>query len=134
MTDANVGSGRGLKQWGARLLKVFVVLFLLVDGVVKVLRLDVAVEGTVELGYPGWLVPWIGLVLIVCVVLFVIPRTSILGAILLTGYLGGAVATHVGFEDPWFLFPAAFGVLAWATLYLEDDPRLRALLPLRSDP
>ena len=72
----------------------------------------------------------IGIVLLVCTVLNVIPRTCVLGAILLTGYLGGATATHVRVGEPFF-FPILFGVLIWAGLFLRDD-RLRALIPLRS--
>jgi hypothetical protein len=76
----------------------------------------------------------IGCVLIACTLLYLIPRTSILGAILLTGYLGGAVATHVRIGDPLFshtLFPVYFGVMTWGGLYLRDS-RLIALIPLRS--
>jgi hypothetical protein len=73
----------------------------------------------------------VGIVELVCVVVYVIPRTSVLGAILLTGYLGGATATQVRLEDPWFFFPIGVGVLVWGGLSLRDD-RLRALIPLRS--
>lgn len=104
-----------------------VFLFLLFDSIIKVMRTDAAVDGTVELGYPENLVVGIGLVLLVCTVLYAIPRTAILGAILLTGYLGGATATQVRLEDPWFLFPVLLGVLVWAGLFLRDA-RLRALL------
>lgn len=117
--------------WVGRVMSALVVLFLLVDGVGKVLRLETAVEGTVQLGYPEGLVVEIGIVLLSCTVIYVIPRTSILGAILLTGYLGGATATQVRVEDPWFLFPVLFGVLLWAGLFVRDA-RLRALMPLRT--
>lgn len=72
----------------------------------------------------------LGIGLLACVVLYAIPRTSVLGAILLTGYLGGATATQVRVEDPLFLFPIGFGVLVWGGLYLRDRP-LRALIPIR---
>jgi hypothetical protein len=101
------------------------------DGIIKVLRLAPAVEGTVRLGYSVSEVLPLGVVLLACLAVYVLPRTSILGAILLTGYLGGATATQVRLGDPWFLFPVAVGVLVWGGLFLRDD-RLRALLPLRS--
>jgi DoxX-like family len=87
-----------------------------------------------KLGYPLSLTSVIGIVLLVCVVVFAIPRTSILGAILLTGYLGGAVASQLRVGLPLFsyvLAPVYFGVLIWGGLFLRDD-RLRALIPLRS--
>jgi hypothetical protein len=91
-------------------------------------------EAFVKLGYPTSLAVPIGIVLLVCVVIYVIPRTSVLGAILLTGYLGGAIATHVRVGDPLFshvLFPTYVALLLWGGLYLRED-RLRALIPLRS--
>jgi hypothetical protein len=110
----------------ARVVETLLVLFLLVDGTGKVLRLAPYVEGTAKVGYPpGSLVP-IGVVLIASTVLYFLPRTAVLGAILLTGYLGGATATHVRMGQP-FLFPVVFGVLVWACLYLRD-PRVRVLL------
>ena len=107
------------------------VAFLLFDGVTKITGLAPAVEGTVRLGYPEHLVVPIGAVLLVCALLYVLPRTAILGAVLLTGYLGGAAATQVRVESWWFLFPVLLGVLLWAGLYLRDE-RLRALVPLRA--
>jgi hypothetical protein len=113
--------------WTGRIITGWVVLFMLFDGVVKVIKLAPAMEGTGRLGYPLSLVVPIGIVELLCVVAYVIPRTSILGAILLTGYLGGATATQVRVEDPWFLFPVAVGVLLWVGLLLRD-PRLRSLV------
>ena len=104
-------------------------LFLLVDSVMKVLRLAPAIEGTVQLGYPENTVLGIGLVQLLCVALYVIPQTSILGAILLTGYLGGAIATHLRHGDPLFshtIFPIYVALLLWGGLYLRDR-RVRAL-------
>jgi hypothetical protein len=116
------------KIWTARVLGALVILFLLVDGAGKVMRLAPYVEGTAKVGYPdGCLVP-LGLVLLASTILYVIPRTAVLGAILLTGYLGGATATHVRMGQP-FLFPVVFGIIVWACLYLRDE-RIRALLPL----
>ncbi len=107
-------------------------LFLLMDGVMKLFKPAFVVNETVRLGYPeGSIVP-LGIVLTLCTILYLVPRTAVLGAILLTGYLGGAVATHVRFYEGWFpiLFPVVFGVLLWGGLCLRDD-RLRALLPFR---
>ena len=113
-----------------RILKGLVVLFLLFAGAGKVLALEPAVEGMIELGVPGSAVTPIGLSLVVSTILYAIPRTALLGAILLTGYLGGAVATHVGAGDPLLtqaLFPAYLGTVVWVVLLLADRP-MRGLL------
>ena len=117
--------------WAGRVISALVVIFLLFDAAVKLLKLPVAMEGTTRLGYPAGVVFPLGIVLLACVALYVIPRTSVLGAILLTGYFGGATATNVRVQNPWILFPVVIGVLVWAGLYLRDD-RLRQLIPLRS--
>ncbi len=117
--------------WTGRIISALVVLFMVFDGAIKVMKLAPAVEGTVRVGYPAGLVVPIGIAALVSVVLYAIPRTSVLGAILLTGYLGGATATQVRVQDPWFLFPVAIGVLVWAGIFLRDH-RLRALIPLKS--
>jgi hypothetical protein len=99
----------------------------------KVLQLQPAVQATVELGYPAHLVAVIGVIQLVCLVLYLVPPTSVLGAVLLTGYLGGAIATHVRLGSPLAshtLFPIYVALLVWGGLYLRE-PRLRALLPLR---
>jgi len=88
-------------------------------------------EANARLGYPASVILPIGIAELICLILFIVPRTSILGAILLTGYLGGATATQVRLEDPWFFFPIAIGILAWGGLFLRDA-RLRPLIPLRS--
>ncbi len=121
------------RLWAGRIVSALAVLFLLFDGVIKVMRLTPAVEGTARLGYPESLVLGIGILALVCTVVYAIPRTSILGAILLTGYLGGATATQVRVGADLFsvLFPGFLGVLLWGGLFLRDD-RLRALIPLRS--
>jgi hypothetical protein len=109
-------------------------LFLAFDSVLKLLRLAPAVEGTASLGYPADSVLWIGAIELLCLVLYLVPRTSVLGAVLMTGYLGGAVATHVRISSPLLthtLFPIYVALLVWGGLYLRD-PRLRALAPLRS--
>jgi len=119
--------------WAGRIISALVVLFMVFDGVIKVLRLTPAVEGTLSLGYPVSVVFPLGIVVLVCVLLYVIPQSSVLGAILLTAYLGGAVATRVLVGNPLFshvLFPTYVGVLAWLGLFLRDE-RLRDLIPLR---
>jgi len=122
------------RLWAGRILSALPTLFLLFDGVAKLVKPAPVVEGTLKLGYPETVIVPLGIVLLTCTILYVIPRTSGLGAILLTGYLGGAVATHVRVGDPLFthlLFPVYLGVLIWGGLYLRDN-RLRALIPLRS--
>ena len=86
------------------------------------------VQGMANFGYDPALAPWIGLSLLVSTILYAVPRTAVLGAILLTGYLGDAVATQVRVGDPWFLFPAVMGALAWAGLWCRS-PQIRELLP-----
>jgi hypothetical protein len=122
------------RLWAGRILSAIPVLFLLADGVMKLIKPAFVVEATARLGYRESIILCLGIVLLTCVALYVIPRTSVLGAILLTGYLGGAVATHVRVGDPLFshaLFPTYLGVMLWGGLYLRDD-RVRALIPLRS--
>ena len=119
--------------WAGRTISGLAVLFLLFDSVLKVMELAPAVEGTAQLGYPESAVLGIGILELVCVVAYVIPRTSVLGAILLTGFLGGAIATHVRIGSPFFthtFFPVYVAALVWGGLFLRED-RLRALLPLR---
>lgn len=122
--------------WTGRVLSGLVVFFLLVDAGYKLIRPlpAPAVEAFSKLGYPVEFAAGIGILLLGCVALYLIPRTSVLGAILLTGYLGGAVASHVRVGDPWFshaLFPVYVGLLIWGGLYLRDE-KLRALIPWRS--
>lgn len=120
------------RLWTGRVISGLTVLFLLFDAMGKVMGAEPSVQGTVQLGYPESTVFGIGLTLLVCTILYVVPRTAVLGAILLTGYLGGATATAVRLESPWFLFPVIFGVLVWAGLFLRDE-RLRTLVPLRKE-
>ena len=118
--------------WTGRIISALPVLFLLMDGVMKLFKPRVVVEATVQLGYPESVILGLGIVLITCTVLYIIPPTSVLGAILLTGYLGGAVATHVRVGEGLFpvLFPVIVGVLVWGGLWLRDV-RVRTLIPLR---
>jgi DoxX-like protein len=128
---APVSKGR---LWAGRIMSALPALFLLMDGVMKLAKPEFVVKATVQLGYPESVIFGLGIVVLVCVILYIVPRTAVLGAILLTGYLGGAVATHVRVGDPLFshsLFPVYFAVLLWGGLYLREE-RLRALIPFRS--
>ena len=119
--------------WAGRIISTLVVLFLVFDSVIKFTKPAPVVEAPAHLGLPVSLSVSLGILLLTCTVLYAIPRTSILGAILLTGYLGGAVVTHLRVGDPLFshvLFPTYLGLLLWLGLYLRED-RLRALVPLR---
>jgi hypothetical protein len=121
------------RLWVSRIISGIAVLFLIFDGVTKLMVITPVVEGMRKLGYPVPLAPVIGAILLLCVVLYVIPRTAPLGAILLTGYLGGAVASQLRIEMPLFgytLFPIYVAVLAWGGLYLRDN-RVRSLLAPR---
>ena len=134
MPSGNQTSSVSNKQlWAGRIVSALPILFLLMDGVMKLVKPSFVVEATVKLGYAESVIIPLGIVLTLCTVLYAIPRTSVLGAILLTGYLGGAVATHVHESGKLFeiSFPIIFGVLIWGGLYLRDE-RLRSLIPLRS--
>lgn len=120
--------------WSGRIMSGIAVLFLLFDAAMKLARVQPVLEATAKLGYPTSIAFALGLLLLTCVVIYTIPRVSVLGAILLTGYLGGAVASHVRIGDPMFshaLFPVYIAVLLWGGLYLRES-RLRELVPLRS--
>ena len=118
--------------WTGRIISSLLALMLIMDAGVKVLKLAPAVEGTVRLGYSVAVLVPLGLVLLACVALYLLPRTRVVGAILLTGYLGGATATQVRMQDPWFALPVVLGMLIWLGLYLRDG-RLRALVSLRNE-
>ena len=118
--------------WTGRVLTTVAVLFLTMDTVMKLLVVPAAVAGTKQLGYPASAIFPLGVVSLICLVLYLIPRTSVLGAILWTGYLGGAVATHVRVGDPLFshiLFPVYIALMLWGGLWFRDA-RLRALIPV----
>jgi hypothetical protein len=120
--------------WAGRAISGVIVLLLSLDGVMKFFKPKPVVDAFAHLGIPIELDFVIGTLLLLCTVLYAVPATSILGAILLTGYLGGAVMTHLRVGDPLFthvLFPTYLGSLLWLGLYLRD-PRLRVLIPLRS--
>jgi hypothetical protein len=109
--------------------------FLFADAVMKLMKLPAVVEATAKLGYPKDVIVPLGIVLLTCTVLYLLTRTAVFGAVLLTGYLGGAVATHVHTDRGAFevFFPVALGALLWLGLYLRE-PRLRVLVPLRMWP
>ena len=116
-----------------RALSGIAVLFLLFDGGAKVMQLQPVIDGSQQLGYPAETVFGIGVVLLTCVALHLIPQTKVLGAMLLTAYLGGAVATHVRVGSPLFthvLFPTYVAALVWGGLILRE-PWLRVILPTR---
>jgi hypothetical protein len=118
--------------WAGRVLGGVPALFLLVDAVMKLVKPAVVVEATVALGFPEAVIVPLGVLLLACTVLYVIPGTAVLGAILLTGYLGGAVSTHVRVGDGAFsvLLPVIIGAFLWGGLYFRDE-RLRSLVPWR---
>jgi hypothetical protein len=118
-----------LRRWAGRITSALPALFLLVDGAMKLVKPEPVVKATVELGYAETVILPLGIVLLACTILYLIPRTAVLGAILLTGYLGGAVATHVraGHGPFEILFPVVFGALLRGGLVLRDD-RVRTLM------
>ena len=132
VTTANTISGSKTIAWAGYVLSGFAVLFLIFDAVIKAVQAAPAVESTVQLGYPAGYVVALGLIELACIAAYVFPRTAVLGAILLTGWFGGAMATHVRAGSPVFsiVFPVIIGALVWGGLYLRDA-RLRELLPFR---
>ena len=116
--------------WTGRIASVLAGLFLFFDGLMKVIKPAFVVQATVQLGYPENTIRPIGIILLICVIVYAIPRTSIFGAVLLTGYLGGAIATNVRVSAPLFtyiLVPIYLAVLIWGGL-LPRSPQLRALI------
>jgi len=111
-----------LRIWASRILTALSVLFLLMDGGMKLFKPPFVIEATARLGYPESTIVGIGVTLLVCTVLYLIPRTAVLGAILLTAYLGGAVASNVRAGTPFFnmVFPMLFGITVWASLVLRN--------------
>lgn len=128
-TGAGIDFTSKKMQWAGYIASGLPALLLVFSGVMKLILPEGMREEFARLGYPVGTAAGIGMVEVLCAVLYIIPRTAVLGAILLTGYLGGAVATHVRIGDL-FLMPLLVGVVLWAGLYLRD-PRVRALIPLR---
>jgi hypothetical protein len=118
-----------LSVWAGRIISALPALFLLFDGIMKLVKSPFVVEATVQLGYKESVIVGLGVVLIACTILYLIPRTAVLGAILLTGYLGGAIATHVRIGGPLFsiIMPVILGAMLWAGLYRRDQ-RVRSLV------
>jgi DoxX-like family len=120
--------------WTGRVLSGLVTAFMIFDAVIHLMKPAPVVQAFAQLGFPLGLAPVLGIIELVCVVLYVIPRTSILGAILLTGYLGGAIAIQLRVGNPLFsqsLFPVYVGLMVWGGIYLRDE-RLRTLIPWRN--
>jgi hypothetical protein len=115
--------------WAGRIISALPALFLLFDGIMKLVKPPLVVEATVQLGYKESVIVGLGVVLIACTIIYLIPRTAVLGAILLTGYLGGAVATHVRVGGPLFsiIMPVILGAMLWGGLYLRDE-RVRSVI------
>lgn len=118
-------------RWTGYGLSIFASLFLAFDSVIKVIQHIEAVRPTTQLGYAANLVQPLGIIELVCLLFYIIPQTALLGAVLLTGYLGGAIATHVrnGSDTFSMVFPLIIGALVWGGLFLRDA-KLRALFPI----
>lgn len=122
------------RPWAGYIISGLPALLLLLDAIGKLVKPEPVVTGTLELGYHESVIVPLGIVLLGATILYLVPRTAILGAILITAYLGGAVATHVRVGNPLFthtLVPVYLGILIWFGLYLRDE-RLRALVPFRT--
>jgi hypothetical protein len=131
-TTVTATTSKGM-LWTGRVISGLVVLFMLFDCITKIIKLPQVIDASAKMGFTVSMVVGVGWTLLACVVLYVIPRTSVLGAILLASYLGGAVATNVFVHNPALnsCFAIAFGVLTWLGLYFREA-RLRALLPFKS--
>ena len=120
--------------WASYVISGLAAFFLLFDAIIHVMNIPPVVEASAQLGYPAQVFIPLGIIELICVLLYIAPRTSVLGAVLLTGYLGGAIAIHVRVASPLFshmLFPVYIGLMIWGGLYLRDE-RLRALFPVRA--
>lgn len=119
--------------WTGRAISGLVVLFMVFDGVTKILKVPQVVQASARLHLSMADTVGIGIVLLICTAIYLLPRTAILGAILLTGYLGGATAIQLQAQSPAFenAFPVIFGVLVWAGIFFRDR-ELRAMIPLRA--
>ena len=118
--------------WTGRILTTLGVLFLIFDSVIKIMQIQPVVDSFNQLGIPTGLAPAIGFLMLACLAVYLLPRTSVLGAVLLTGYLGGAIALQLRIGAPPFnlVFPLIVAAFLWGGLYLRD-PLLRTILPLR---
>ena len=129
-TDTVAVSRKAL--WAGRVMSALPVPMLLFSAVMKFVKPPSVVEGFAHLGYPESLALGLGILELTCTIVYLVPQTAVLGAILLTGYLGGAITTHLRIGEPFFM-PIIFGVLVWGGLFLRDS-RLRALIPVRRRP
>ena len=127
---SSVSKGR---LWTGRIISAVVVLFLLFDSITKVMKVRAVIEASAQLGYPVSAIVTIGIILLVCTVFYIIPQTAVLGTILLTGYLGGAVAANLRIGSAMFntFFPIVFAALAWVGIFLRES-RLGVLIPFRT--
>ena len=123
------GNSKGM-IWTGRVVSAIPVLLMVFSAVIKFAKPAPVVEGMVRFGYPAGLLTVLGVLEFLSCVVYVIPRTAVLGAILMTGYLGGATASHVRVSDPSFVTPVVLGVMVWGGLFFRDE-RVRALIPLR---
>ncbi|HXA77144.1 MAG TPA: DoxX family protein [Candidatus Acidoferrales bacterium] len=130
-TTESATASKGM-LWTGRVISMLVVLFMLFDCITKILKVPQVVDATVKAGFSAGQTATIGYILLFATIVYVIPQSSNLGAILLVGYLGGAVCTQLRVGAPIFenAFPIVFGILTWLGLYLRE-PRLRALVPFR---
>jgi hypothetical protein len=127
---AEVASVSKKRLWAGWIFSGLALLVFALTAMLGMLNPAAAAQASAHYGYPDGSMARIAIVELVCVLLYAIPRTSVLGAILLTGYLGGAISTHVRAGEPFYL-PLGVGAIVWLGLFLRDA-RLRALLPLRS--
>ena len=120
--------------WTGRILSGIAVLFMLFDGTIHLMVIQPVVDSFTQMGYPVSISRSLGIIELTCVILYLIPKTSFLGVVLLTGYLGGAVSAQARIDAPFFsteIFPVYIGILAWGGLYLRDL-KLRSIFPFRS--
>jgi hypothetical protein len=129
-SDTQTSSVSKARLWSGRVISALPVLLMVFGGAFGVLKPAFALPGFVQFGYPERFFLPICILELACAIIYAIPRTSVLGAILLTGYLGGATATHVRLGDPLFVMPVIVGAMVWGGLFLRDD-RVSALIPLR---
>lgn len=132
VTQTVTNSTSKVSLWAGRIMGALAILFLIFDGVVKVMQMPQAVEPTMKFGYAASMLLTLGVIELACLVLYIIPRTAVFGAILMTGYLGGAIATQMrmGAEPFSIVFPIIIGALIWGALFLRDS-QLRTLVPVR---
>lgn len=122
------------RLWIGRIMSIVVILFMLMDGVMKFVKPEPVITSTVKLGYQDHHIMWMGLLALIPTILYAIPQTAILGIVLLTGFWGGAINANFRIDEPLFshiLFPVYLAILGWGGLWLRDA-RLRAIFPVRS--